>query len=421
MMKQPIYYTPHQLQTLVERGVVLPDSQAVHIATDVMLERISATATLHPGTRISGAKTTIGAQAQIGLCGPATLEDAEVSDGAVVGSLGPVTLCRATVGPNSVLGSGVAEDCVFLGKETLFNDFTTGSGFRIRKGSLYEEDASIAQHTDTKMTILFPWVTLGSNSNLCDLLISGGNGPELGHFTEVGSGTVHFNFTTHGDKATGTLLGDAESGLFLDSKRLFIGGNNSLLGPLQAEYGTFTPAGGRCSRRLLCGLNPTDSNRTGFTPYPDKRPRNLRRIVGSQVEYCAQLIVLRYWYERVRIPFAASDALRTVYVAGLETVCGNLKERICHLDAVLGLDESYALEDRWLQSQWPSLRDQFQEVERFAIVLPESFRTALEASRSRDSHLLYTQLIRSLPPEAVLAGQAWTSRIAATVRNLLLH
>ncbi|MDP7463941.1 MAG: hypothetical protein QF614_05580, partial [SAR324 cluster bacterium] len=92
-------------------------------------------------------------------------------------------------GPNSVLGSGVAEDCVFLGKETLFNDFTTGSGFRIRKGSLYEEDASIAQHTDTKMTILFPWVTLGSNSNLCDLLISGGNGPELGHFTEVGSGT----------------------------------------------------------------------------------------------------------------------------------------------------------------------------------------------------------------------------------------
>ena len=420
-MKQPIYYTPIQLQTLVERGVVLPDSEAVHIATDVVLERISATATLHPGTRISGVKTTIGAQVEIGLCGPATLEDAEVSDGAVVGSLGPVTLCRTTVGPHSDLGSGVAEDCVFLGKETQLNDFTTGYGFRVRKGSLYEEDASTAQHTDTKMTILFPWVTLGSNSNLCDLLISGGNGPELGHFTEVGSGTIHFNFTAHGDKATGTLLGDAESGLFLDCKRLFIGGNNSLLGPLQAEYGTFTPAGGRCSRRLLRGLNPTDANRTGFTPYPDNRPRNLRRIVGSQVEYCAQLIVLLHWYELVRMPFAASNALRTVYAAGREIVCENLKERIRQLDAVLSRDESYAPKDRWLQSQWPILQAQLQEVERFASALPEAFRTALEASRNRDPQLPYTQLIRSLPPAAVLAGQAWTTQIAATVRNLLLH
>ncbi|HIL88102.1 MAG TPA: hypothetical protein EYM25_05230 [Deltaproteobacteria bacterium] len=415
----PIYYTPNQLQFLVDRGVLLPDPQAVHITTDVELERISATVTLHPGTRISGARTTIAAQAQIGRRGAATVEDSVVCEGTVVGSLGPVTLCRTTVGPNSVLGSGIAEDCVFLGKETMVNDFSTGYGFRVRKGSLYEEDASAAQHTDTKMTILFPWVTLGSNINLCDLLISGGDGPELGHFTEVGSGSVHFNFTARGDKATGTLLGDAESGLFLGSERLFVGGNNSLIGPLQAEYGAFTPAGGRFSRRLLPGLNPSDPFHARPTAYLDNRPRNLRRIVGSQVEYCAQLTVLLHWYESVRIPFAATDTLRDVYAAGLEMVRCNLNERIRHLNAVLGRDESFAPEDRWLQQQWPILRDQFQQTERFASPIPEPFRLALEESRNRDPHLPYTQLIRSLPSEVVLAGQAWTAGIAAVVRNLL--
>lgn len=419
MTEPTIYYSPNQLQCLVERGVGLPDPQAVHIATDVVLERIAATATLHPGTRISGAKTSIAENAEIGLRGPTTLEDAVIHAGTVVGSLGPVTLCRTTVGPNSVLGSGIAEDSVFLGKETQVNDFTTGSGFRVRKGSLYEEDASTAQHTDTKMTILFPWVTLGSNVNLCDLLISGGNSPELGRFTEVGSGTVHFNFTARGDKATGTLLGDAESGLLLDSERLFLGGNNSLLGPLQAEYGAFTPAGGRFSRRLLCGLNPSDTLRNSLTPYPDNRPRNLRRIVGSQVEYCAQLLVLLHWYEQVRLPFAASDALRSVYAAGLEVVRDNLKERVRHLGAVLGREESYAPEDRWLKSRWALWHDQLQDAERFAVPFPESFRIALESSRSQDPQRPYTQFIRSLVPEAVQSGKAWTATIAASVRNLL--
>jgi len=127
------------------------------------------------------------------------------------------------VGPESILGSGVAEQAVLLGKETKVNDFSTGYGFRIRKGSLYEEDASSAQHTDTKMTVLFPWTTLGSNINFCDVLLAGGTGPEPGYFSEVGSGTIHFNFSIRGDKATASLFGDVSSGVFLDQQRLFIG------------------------------------------------------------------------------------------------------------------------------------------------------------------------------------------------------
>ena len=125
--------------------------------------------------------------AQIGVDGPATIENSWIGKNAIVGNLGPVTLKDTVVGPQTILGSGVAENAVFLGKETMISDFTTGFGFRVRKGSLYEEDSSSAHHTDTKMTVLFPWNTLGSNINFCDALIAGGTGPELGNFSEVGS------------------------------------------------------------------------------------------------------------------------------------------------------------------------------------------------------------------------------------------
>ena len=103
----------------------------------------------------------------------------------------------------------------------MINDFTTGFGFRVRKGSLYEEASSSAQHTDTKMTVLFPWNPLGSNINFCDVILAGGTGPGLGYFSEVGSGTIHFNFTIRGDKATASLFGDVSRGVFLDRVHVF--------------------------------------------------------------------------------------------------------------------------------------------------------------------------------------------------------
>ncbi|MEC9360321.1 MAG: hypothetical protein VX985_00630, partial [SAR324 cluster bacterium] len=151
-----------------ERGVIIPDLNSVRIGQEVPQEKISSGSKLHPFVRINGSKTEIHAGANIGLSGPVTLDNSWIGENAVVGSLGSVTLKDTVVGPESILGSGVAEQAVFLGKESKVNDFSTGYGFRIRKGSLYEEDASSAQHTDTKMTVLFPWTTLGSNINFCD-------------------------------------------------------------------------------------------------------------------------------------------------------------------------------------------------------------------------------------------------------------
>ena len=105
------------------------------------------------------------------------------------------------------------------------------------------------------MTLLMPWVTLGSNINLCDALIAGGSGAELGAFSEVGSGSIHFNFTPSGDKATASLFGNVVEGVFLNQERLFIGGNNCLLGPMEADFGASTAAGIRIHGKLSKGLH----------------------------------------------------------------------------------------------------------------------------------------------------------------------
>jgi len=265
------YYSIEEIRKFQERGVQVLDSRSIFISRDVEPENILPGCIIHPCSRISGAKTQIHSSANIGVSGPATIENSWIGENAIVGNLGPVTLKDTVVGPQTILGSGVAENAVFLGKETMINDFTTGFGFRVRKGSLYEEDSSSAQHTDTKMTVLFPWTTLGSNINFCDALISGGTGPELGYFSEVGSGSIHFNFTIRGDKATASLFGDACQGLFLDQDRLFIGGNNTLLGPIKADFGVMTAAGARINGTLAPGLNFGHSLPKGKIDYEPRK------------------------------------------------------------------------------------------------------------------------------------------------------
>ena len=234
------FYSSQELEQLAQRGVriLLPEQTAIR--RDVDLQQLESGAVLHPGTRLQGQSTRILAGAEIGSGGYVVLEDSVVGPGAIVGAQGPVSLRHSWVGPQTILGMGVAEEAVFLGREHSGAPPTTGVGFRVRKGSLYEEGACSGQHTDTKMTLLMPWVTLGSNINFCDVLLAGGTGDPPSQFSEVGSGTVHFNFTIRGDKATASLLGNVCEGVFLRSERLFIGGNCSALGPLLAESVSYT-------------------------------------------------------------------------------------------------------------------------------------------------------------------------------------
>ena len=424
-------FSQKDLRNLLERGVHIPDLNLVHITRDVKLENIAPGCTIYPFVRITGSKTQIHSGARIGARGPVILENSLIGENAVIGDLGQVTLIDTVVGPKSVLGAGVAEQAVFLGKETMINDFTTGYGFRVRKGSLYEEDASSAQHTDTKMTILFPWTTLGSDINFCDALLAGGTGPELGSFSEVGSGTIHFNYSIRGDKATASLFGDVFQGVFLDQERLFIGGNNSLLGPVKADFGTMTAAGARIKGKLPKGLNYGHSLPKGKVNYDARIFSGVSGIVKNQVNVLAELIALVNWYKQVRINCAAqAPEQKFLYESGLSMIELNYQERLHQLNRYVDfLENSVRLlesmqaskkqisEQKDLLSRWPKLDSEFKNLEKHEIQIPESLKDEFDNLQSQGQSD-YTGLIKNLSQSGKQAGKTWLSEIAGIVRNV---
>ncbi len=426
------YYNSEELRKFRERGVIIPDLSSVRIGREVSPEKISPGSTLHPFVRINGSKTQIHTGANIGVCGPATLDNSWIGEKAVVGSLGPVTLKDTVVGPESILGSGVAEQAVLLGKETKVNDFTTGYGFRIRKGSLYEEDASSAQHTDTKMTVLFPWATLGSNINFCDVLLSGGTAPEPGFFSEVGSGTIHFNFSIRGDKATASLFGDVSRGVFLDQERLFIGGNNSLLGPIQADFGTMTAADVRINGTLTSGLHFGHSLPKGKVDYDPRIFLGALGIVTKQVNVLAELTALFHWYQQVRIACVAqTPEQQFLYESGLKIVELNYQERISQLKRFINaVDNSQSLnvnskkiskneivEQKQMLECWPEILIKLSDPAAFEQTVPNALTNSIKEQQIKGKYS-YTKLIRNLSQEGKQAGKKWLTAISANVRNV---
>jgi len=424
-------FSQKDLSNLLERGVHIPDLNLVHITRDVKLENIAPGCTIYPFVRITGSKTQIHSGARIGARGPVILENSLIGENAVIGDLGQVTLIDTVVGPKSVLGAGVAEQAVFLGKETMINDFTTGYGFRVRKGSLYEEDASSAQHTDTKMTILFPWTTLGSDINFCDALLAGGTGPELGSFSEVGSGTIHFNYSIRGDKATASLFGDVFRGVFLNQERLFIGGNNSLLGPVKADFGTMTAAGARIKGKLPKGLNYGHSLPKGKVNYDARIFSGVSGIVKNQVNVLAELTALVNWYKQVRINCTAqAPEQKFLYESGLRMIELNYQERLHQLNRYVDfLENSVRLlesmqaskkqisEQKDLLSRWPKLDSEFKNLEKHEIQIPESLKDEFDNLQSQGQSD-YTGLIKNLSQSGKQTGKTWLSEIAGIVRNV---
>ena len=430
--RPPPGYSPTELEPLAQKGVHIPAPHQVHITREVSLEAIAPGVVLHPFTRLGGAGTRIDAGAVIGAAGPATLDDCWIGKEAVVGALGPVTLKDVAAGPGTVFGCGVAEQAVFLGKEAGDPDFSTGFGFRVRKGSLYEEDANSAQHTDTKMTILFPWVTLGSNINWCDILVAGGSGPGAGRFSEIGSGAIHFNFTPRGDKATGSLLGDVVDGVFLNEERLFIGGHASLVGPLNASFGAITGAGGRFHRNLRRGLNlaAPPSQEAESASFDMEIYGSIYRIYTHQIEVVGQLCALDAWYGQVRERLAASDPDRSaLYARGREMVRLNVSERIAQLGALAGkMERSVALlrregdddprivQHRALLEHWPSIEAHLLGAGGRATEAPAALMEALDPSAAQ-AEGRYTRAIQGLPPMAADEGRQWLRGIVRDVAS----
>ena len=426
------YHNHDQLRKFQEHGVIIPDLSSVRIGREVAVGKIAAGALLHPFVRINGSKTEIHAGANIGMSGPATIDNSWIGEKVVVGSLGAVTLKDTVVGPGSILGSGVAEQAVLLGKESMVNNFSTGYGFRIRRGTLYEEDASSAQHTDTKMTVLFPWTTLGSNINFCDVLLAGGTGPEPGFFSEVGSGTIHFNFSIRGDKATASLFGDATRGVFLDQQRLFIGGNNSLLGPIQADFGAMTAADVRIKGSFSAGLNFGQSLPRGKIDYNSLIFLGALGIVTKQINVIAELTSLLNWYQQIRIACIADTSQKKfIYESGLRIVKLNHQERLLQLqrfvDALASsqnltskaktVSKKETTEQIKLLERWSHIQKRLVEPTQFELLVPNLLKDSIREQQAQGK-AAYTKLITSLSEPVKKAGKHWLKSISNKVRNV---
>ncbi len=300
-----------RLHEFVAQGVEIVDPRQTFIGPAVRPERVRPGAILHPGTRLIGARTLIGEEAQVGTEGPATIVD-------------------GVLGPGARVASGYVEGAVLLDRASL------GFAAHARPGTLLEEECSTAHCVGLKHTILLSFVTLGSLINFCDCLMAGGTSRR--DHSEVGSGFIHFNYTpwgARGDKATPSLIGDVCAGVFLREPRIFLGGAGGLVGPGRVDFGGITGAGQVVRKpvgRSRLSLQPTRELDVERVPghLDDAEPR-----AGRNVVYIANLVALRTWYRTVRLPRAADDTQRAVLEAAVETLGLCIDERVKRLDAFL--------------------------------------------------------------------------------------
>jgi len=293
------------ITALIEKGVKIPNPSSVEISEEVNIDLISSEdVTIHSGCKIFGKKTLI-------------------MPGVKLGSRSPVTIKNCQLGKNVELKGGYFEGSTFL-KGSMFQD-----GAEVREGCLLEEKANGAHTVGLKQTILFPFVTLGSIINFCDILMAGGTSRT--NHSEVGSSYIHFNYTPNQDKATASLIGDVAHGVMLNQPPIFLGGQGGIVGPSRIGYKTVIAAGviyrGDCPQghRLLMGKEP---QKWDMDFYPGLYWSVKRRVINC-IEYIANIIALRQWYLIVRSKFfQGSDMEKLLYEGALEKLEIIFNERI---------------------------------------------------------------------------------------------
>lgn len=297
------------VNVLIEKGVKIPNPDAVEISDDVNPDRISANGVvLYSGCKIFG-------------------KDTLVLSGSRLGYEAPVTIDNCHVGPNVKLNGGFFKGSVFL-KNASF-----GSCAHVREGTILEEEASAAHCVGLKQTILFPYVTLGSQINFCDCLMSGGTDKK--NHSEVGSSYIHFNFTPQQDKATPSLIGDVPYGVMLRQSPVFLGGQGGLVGPARLSFGITVSAGTILRKdelrpnRLIVG----SAGRGGNIAYIPGAYGNVKRIFFNNMIYISNLFALMQWYQHVRYQFINDEFPENLFDGLVKNITLAINERIKRLDA----------------------------------------------------------------------------------------
>ena len=386
-MQQPRGH--EKVEALLAKGVHIPNPWAVDIADDVDVERISADGvTLHQGTRLRGSQTVISA-------------------GCIIGAEGPVTIDNCWLGPRVELKGGFFTKSVYLAGANM------SLGAHVREGSILEEEAGGAHTVGLKQTILFPFVTLGSLINFCDVMMAGGTSRK--DHSEVGSSYIHFNFTPDGDKTTASLFGDVPRGVLLNQKPIFLGGQGGTVGPVRTGFGVTIGAGS-----VLRG----DVDEDDVLVLPDqvpgmKRPharhkyKKLNAILEKNLTYTGSLVALENWYRQVRSIFFARQEFGDLVLEGaLQQLASGQKERTKRLKALIEKVQPEDAARRELVDHAQAVIDGCAAV---AVEAPADLLEALTAAaEDGQDYLTAIQRLDAAQQEAVTT---WLSEVIDIVRR----
>jgi UDP-N-acetylglucosamine/UDP-N-acetylgalactosamine diphosphorylase len=349
--------------------------------------------------------------------------------GVKLGSRSPVTIKNCQLGKNVELKGGYFEGSTFLDSANM------GDGAEIREGCLLEEEANGAHTVGLKQTILFPFVTLGSIVNFCDILMAGGTNRR--NHSEVGSSYIHFNYTPNQDKATASLIGDVAHGVMLNQPPIFLGGQGGIVGPSQIGYKTVIAAGviyrGDCPQghKLLMNSGPQKED---MDFYPGLYWSVKKRVINS-IEYIANIIALRQWYLIVRSKFyQGSEMEKLLYEGAVEKLELIFNERIKRFNQLVGkMEKSIELYksikgievSNDLINQKRELFENIQEIEKgFNECLSYSGDEELKAEFLNNLDLKnkdFISEIQNLSEEIKKVGTSWLLSIVENTKNVILN
>jgi bifunctional UDP-N-acetylglucosamine pyrophosphorylase/glucosamine-1-phosphate N-acetyltransferase len=397
------------VQSLLNRGVLLPCPFSVEVDESVNPERIAPGVVIHTGCRIVGSKTSIAPGSELGREGPVVIEDCQL-------------------GHNVELKGGHFSGATFLDGAGM------GSAAHVRPGTLLEEKSGGAHAVGLKMTIFFPYVTAGSLINLCDILMAGGT--NRGNHSEIGSSYIHFNFTPHQDKATPSLIGDVPRGVFLDQPPIFLGGQGGLVGPVRIAYGTVIPAGKICRQDILeeGELFTAEAVAIETRVFSVGVYRGINRIVKNNLIFIGNLWALKVWYRYVRTRTVPGDVYsQACYSGALERVEEGLQERVRRLKELAekmprSLDRARAqtsdalppkiyAQQRALIDKWPEMEARLREGPPAAIgaIQRDAFLKEWEKTDATSGH---DKAVSALSPSARRTGTLWLQSIVDSTSAL---
>jgi len=402
------------ISALIDKGVNIPVPSSVEIGEEVNINQISAEdVTIHSGCKIFGKKTLI-------------------MSGVELGSRSPVTIKNCQLGRKVDLKGGYFEESTFLDSANM------GDGAEVREGCLLEEEANGAHTVGLKQTILFPFVTLGSIINYCDILMAGGT--SRSNHSEVGSSYIHFNYTPNQDKATASLIGNVAQGVMLNQPPIFLGGQGGIVGPCQLGFNTVIAAGvvyqGDCPQghKLLTGKEAQKDN---MDFYPGLYWSVKRRVINS-IEYIANIIALRQWYLLIRSKFFdGNDMDKILYEGAIEKLELVFNERVKRFKAlankmeksiqlyksVMGNQASEKLLNQKIEllKNIKGIEDEFINCKAYSGEETQK----IEFLKNMDINIQkngknYIKVIQNLTETEIQAGTSWLLTIVAHARDSIL-